>query len=396
MVTQSLIDYIKAQLGQNVQAEIIKSALRTAGWQNEDIDSGFRAVEALTTLSNLEVEPRRAEPDIIQQSGTGAGVKQPINGQKPMTDASNLEAETVRQKVEEVKTAEQKINKTASQTTAPQAISLSVLETREGVDQIEPKTDLQKQVAQVEQAEPVAEIKKPLQAPGTLSAEKFSREKRLEEKTRQKRIFKSTFNILFGVCLGIGLTLGLQFVLDRLFINQLPEPSPSPIIQPSPLGINLADIPYKNEELGIEVLYPLDWSRNLDLEGVRTGVKLISFESDDLANIIVEIKQIDPLEKNVSLEKVLEKSLAETKVSHPDFVSLGQTKSSVSDLPAYIVDGNYSFQESLSLKMKVLQAVFINESREFYVNMTLAAKEENWPDYRSAYERIINEFKLTK
>lgn len=381
MVTQSLIDYIKIQLSQSTQAETIRAALLAAGWQNEDIDSGFRAVEASTTILNLEV-------------------KRPINGQKPMTDDRNLGIETARQKVEEVKTAEQKTGKTDSQTTEPQAVSLLVHETQESINQIEPKTETQKQVVQTEQLEPIDETEKlaqaqEAQAPGTLSAEKFPREKRLEEKARQKKIFRSAFNVLLGVCLGIGLTLGLQLFLDRLFVNQ-PEPSPSPIIQPSPLSISLADIPYKNEELGIEVIYPSGWSRNMDLERVESGVKLISFESDDLANIVVEIKQIDPLDKNISLEKVLEKSLAETKASHPDFVSLGKTKSSVSDLPAYVVDGGYSFQEGLSLKMKVLQVVLINESREFYVSMTLAAKEENWPDYRPVYEQIINSFKLIK
>ena len=223
----------------------------------------------------------------------------------------------------------------------------------------------------------------------------FPREKRLEEKNRQKKIFRSVLNVVFGVCLGVGLTLGLQLFLGRLFVSQ-PEPSPSPIIQPSPLAVSLSGTSYNNVELGIEVLYPSGWSRNLDLEGAASGVKSVFFESGDLANILFEISPIDPLDKNVSLENILERSLTETKTRHPDFVSFGQTKSSISDLPAYVDDGGYSFQEGLSLKMKVLQMVVINESREFYVNATLVAKEEDWQDFRPVYEQIIDSFKLTK
>ncbi len=334
MVTQSLIDYIKIQLSQSTQADTIRAALLAAGWQNEDIDSGFRAVEASTTILNLEVKPSTNNSQQITNNAEGSE-------QKTETVKTELPAQ-------------------------PQAAAAPLLE----VKSIEVKTEPKK-------------------------SSEFPREKRLEDKVKQKNALKSALNVLFGVCLGIGLTLGLQFVLDRLFVNQ-PEPSPSPIIQPSPLSVSLTDIPYKNEKLGIEVLYPSGWSRNLDLEGAGSGVKSVFFESGDLANIVVEIKQIDPLNKNVSLESIFERSLAETKTRHPDFVSLGQTKYSVSGLPAYVADGGYSFQEGLSLKMKVLQAVFINESREFYVNMTLAVKEENWQDYRPVYERIIDSFKLTK
>lgn len=339
MVTQPLIDYIKTQLGQNVQSEAIKNALRAAGWQNEDIDSGFRAVETSTATLNLEVKP-------------------PTDDKRPVIDGRNLAAE--------------------KDWTIGRAADL-----QQDSGQTELKAEVQKPITQIEPAEQVN------------SAEKFPREKRLEEKNKQKKIFRFVLNVVFGVFLGVGLTLGLQFALDKLFVSQS-SPSPSPSIRPSPLAISLSDAHYKNEELGIEILYPSGWSRDLDLEEAVSGVKSVFFESGDLANVLVEILPIDPLEKNVSLENVLERSLAETKASHPDFVSLGQTKFSVSDLPAYIVDGSYSFQEGLSLKMKVLQVVLINESREFYVNVTLAAKEEDWPDYRPVYERIIDGFKLTK
>ena len=243
MVTQSLIDYIKVQLGQNVQTEAIKSALQAAGWQNEDIESGFSSVEASITLSNLEVEPHRTEPRTVQQSRTGAWVKQAVNDKKPMTDDRNLESET-----------------------AQRITGLSMDETPVVINQIEPKAEVQKPTVQAEQAGPTTEAKMTTQTPETLPAGKFPRDKRLEEKDKQKKILRSAFNILFGVFLGVGLTLGLQFVLGRLFVNK-PELSPSPIARPSPLGLSLADIPYKNEELGVEIFYPSGWGRNLALEG---------------------------------------------------------------------------------------------------------------------------------
>ena len=336
MVTQSLIDYIKTQLTQGIQADAIKAALLTAGWQNEDIDSGFRAVEASTTILNLEVKPS-VESQRLKPVGLSEEFAVPVN--QPTK---------------------------------------------------EPTADLNKAVA----AEPVVAVVQTEQASLQKSIQQ-PREKLLEKKVKQKQFLKIVFNILFGVCLGIGLILGLQFVLERLFVNQ-PEPSPSPIIQPSLQGLSLADTPYKSEELGIEVFYPTGWARNLDIEKTAPGSKSVSFESDDLANVVVTIKTIAPLEKNISLEKVLERALAETKTSHPDFISLGQTKVSVSDLPAYVVDGSYSFQEGLGLKMKVLQMVLIDESREFYVSMILTAREGDWQNYRSIYEQIANSFKLTK
>jgi hypothetical protein len=46
MINQQLLDYIKQQLQQGVTQEQIKSALMANGWQAQDIDEGFNAINA--------------------------------------------------------------------------------------------------------------------------------------------------------------------------------------------------------------------------------------------------------------------------------------------------------------------------------------------------------------
>ena len=160
--------------------------------------------------------------------------------------------------------------------------------------------------------------------------------------------------------------------------------------------LSLAETPYKNTDLGIELLYPDGWRKNIDVQSGSSSTKSIIFESDDLASINVRRVPINPSEKNIALEKISERAQTELKLEFPDYISTGQIKSVVSDLPAYITDGSYSFQPGLGLKIKVLQVAMINEKREFYVEMRFSAKSEYWIEYRPVYEQIISSFKLSE
>ncbi|KKU16036.1 MAG: hypothetical protein UX26_C0038G0001 [Parcubacteria group bacterium GW2011_GWC1_45_9] len=359
MVTQSLIDYIKTRASQKTAPEEIKQALLKAGWALDDIESAWRSVVASDNLMNLEVEPAQPPNSALVDETQNKQGKEP-------------------------------------------AIDLFA--------QIEVKPEIQTQSLPTMSAEPVLEIK---QAPAEIKAEPETKnleaelqpaiggietvkQAREENAQKQKKVLLFVFNVLFGVSAGIGLTLGIQFALTKILPQAQPLVSPVPSIPPQPLVLSLAETPYKNTDLGIELLYPDGWRKNIDVQSGSSSTKSIIFESDDLASINVRRVPINPSEKNIALEKISERAQTELKLEFPDYISTGQIKSVVSDLPAYITDGSYSFQPGLGLKIKVLQVAMINEKREFYVEMRFSAKSEYWIEYRPVYEQIISSFKLSE
>ena len=55
MVNQQLLDYIKQQLLQGISREQIKSSLMANGWQAQDIEEGFNAINTSTSPEQLKI-----------------------------------------------------------------------------------------------------------------------------------------------------------------------------------------------------------------------------------------------------------------------------------------------------------------------------------------------------
>jgi len=77
MINQQLLDYIKQQLEQGASREQIKSSLAANGWQAQDIEEGFNAIN-ISALPEQRVNPLTKAPmkiwKIIVVSLVGAGI----------------------------------------------------------------------------------------------------------------------------------------------------------------------------------------------------------------------------------------------------------------------------------------------------------------------------------
>jgi len=66
MTNQQMLDYIKQQLQQGVSREQIKSSLAANGWQAQDIEEGFKAVNAPVGMEGYSTTPTNPSNKVLK------------------------------------------------------------------------------------------------------------------------------------------------------------------------------------------------------------------------------------------------------------------------------------------------------------------------------------------
>ncbi|MEW5805544.1 MAG: hypothetical protein AB1721_02380 [Patescibacteria group bacterium] len=384
MVTQELIDYIKKQLEQGLGRDQIKQTLLSNGWQEQDVAKGFTAVDSETNLANLEVQPEKPVADFLGQA-TESGQEKP---QEPVLDLSQKPVGLSSQPVFEPGKAEP-VN--LAEEVQPESVESVESSPVEAVESVQPASKPMAET-QVEQAEP-----ENMQAQPVVMSEITGQAEKSKKPLLKLKVNKSVVVILAvllgGVVLGAGLILGIQ-ALKR---TEPIQPSPSPIVEVSPSPVlELVDAPYLDEELGIKFFYPVDWLPETDLGLEDLGMKGVLFGSGGTASINIISIPLTLEEKNDSLDKATQDSIAVLKTNYPDYELLGKSQTSVSGYPAFTIEGKTFFnqEEGNGLKMRILQLIMRDAASENQFVITFMAPDSDWQTYQPIYWQAINSLEL--